>query len=247
MNYICTILKAILKIISYIIFTMHYLYGILYIKKYGGAGMGIDSNYFKSLLSSNKASKKQVAVYLDERKLERIDMLIKVFSSLSESKSFSRNMIIEEAVEKYLSESEDYLKSEHGIDIGELIEQEKSVNFDTVILSSIGTGFEDVFMGEKEEMCWYPCRISEPRQKQLKYISIYRGAPVSGITHYAEIKEFKYDPGKKCKVCYFNGEPRELPNKITLGGKDSCFFVGAKYTKLEQLLSSKTASELNFY
>jgi len=207
-------------------------------------------DYFKNLLMDSKMNKKQVAVYFDERKLERIDMLIKVFSSLSESKSFSRNMIVEDAVEKYLNESEEYLFKEHGIDLEKLIEEEKSLNYDTVVLSSSGTGFEEVFLGQDNdngEKCWYPCRISDARQTNLKYIAIYRGQPISAITHYAKINKIVFDHEKECKVCYFDGEPQELPNSIDLGCKDSCFFVGAKYTKLEHLLNAKTATDIIFY
>lgn len=209
-----------------------------------------DLTYFKSLLSSSKTNKKQVAVYFDDRKLERIDMLIKVFSSISESKSFSRNMIIDEAVEKYLLESENFLLKEHGISLDTLIEEEKSINYDTVILSSNGRGFEDVFLDENHingEKCWYPCRISDNRKTNLQYIAVYRGYPISAITHYAKIKSIVYDKKRDCKVCYFDGEPQELPNNIGLGNKDGCFFVGAKYTKLAHLLNAKTADDLNIY
>ena len=45
-----------------------------------------DVNYFNNLLRNSKASKKQVAVYLDDAKVERIDMVAKIFSSISDSK-----------------------------------------------------------------------------------------------------------------------------------------------------------------
>lgn len=198
--------------------------------------------YFKGLLKNKQ--KKQVAAYFDELTLERIDMLIKVFSSISDSKSFSRNMLIEEAMNKYLEESEKYLKEEYDIDIGVLIEEAQLEKYDTVILSSNGKGFENTFLGETEEKCWYPCRISDDREGNLQYITIYRGQPESAITHYAKIKKFEYSPEKGCKVCFFDGEPIPLPNKITLGNKDSCFFIGAKYTKLESLLNVEKADDI---
>lgn len=205
-----------------------------------------DTNYFKKLLKSGKATKKQVAVYLDDTKIEHIDKLIKVFSSLSDSKSFSRNSLIEEAIDKYIVESEKFLQVEHNIDISTLIEEERYEKYDTVILSATGRGFEETFLGETETKCWYPCRISDNREHNLKYIAVYRGQPVSAITHYAKIKEFKYDSKKECKVCYFDGDPIELPNKIVLGTKDTCFFIGAKYTTLESLLNATQADELTF-
>lgn len=206
----------------------------------------MDNDFFGNLLKSSKLSKKQIALYLDEATIEHIDMLTKLFSSISDSRSFSRNTLIEEAINKFLRESDQFLLDIHGIDVQAQIEEARSERYDTVIFSSKGSGFEETFMGENEPSCWYPCRISENRTHNLKYIAIYRGAPISAITHYAKIREFKFDQSKNCKVCYFDGSPIELPNKITLGNKESCFFLGTKYTSLESLLNSSKADELTF-
>lgn len=206
----------------------------------------MDKQYFDQLIKSKKQDKKQVALYLDEAKIEKIDLLIKLFSSLSDSKSFSRNMLIEEAIDKFIGESEEFLMSEHGINVEELLEENQAEKYDTVIFSSSGRGFEETFLGEEETACWYPCRVSENREKNLKYIAIYRGRPISAITHYAKIEKFIYDEEKGYKVCHFASQPIELPNKIKLGSKDSCFFIGAKYTSLESLLNATTADDVVF-
>ena len=85
----------------------------------------MEKNYFNNLLKSSKATKKQVALYLDESKVERIDMITKIFSSLSDSKNFSRNSLIEEAIDKFLEESEKFLHDEHGINVDALFRREK--------------------------------------------------------------------------------------------------------------------------
>jgi len=204
------------------------------------------ADYFNNLLKSTKSAKRQVALYLDDAKIERIDTISRIFSSISDSKGFSRNTLIEEAIDKFLKDSEAYLRDTQGIDVDALIEDSRWEKFDTVILSANGRGFEETFLGEKEPSCWYPCRISDARQDRLKYIAVYRGQPISAITHYAKIEKFEFDPKRGCKVCYFDGSPIQLPHKITLGKKDSCYFIGAKYTSLESLLSAKTADELEF-
>ena len=206
----------------------------------------MENCYFNNLLKNSKTAKKQIALYLDESKVERIDMVMKLFSSISDSKSFSRNTLIEEAIDKFLDESERFLLEEHGISVDALLEEARSEKYDTVIFSSSHRGFEETFLGENEAACWYPCKVSDTREHNLKYIAIYRGRPVSAITHYAKIKEFRYDPEKDCKVCYFDGTAIELPHKIKLGNKDSCFFVGTKYTSLESLLNATKAEEIVF-
>ena len=159
---------------------------------------------------------------------------------------FSRNTLIELAIDKFLADSETYLRETQGIDIDTLIEETRSKKFDTVVLSSTGRGFEETFLGEAESPCWYPCRISDIRERNLQYIAIYRGQPVSAITHYAKIKEFRYDPVKKCKVCYFEGDPIALPHEVVLGDRDACYFIGAKYTTLQNLLNVTKTDELTF-
>ena len=202
-------------------------------------------DYFSKLLKTSNSSKKQIAVYFDDATIERIDMTIKLFSAISEANSFSRNTLIEEAVNKFLDESEEYLEKEMGLSVREELEEAKQKN-NTVILSSVDRGFEETFMGEAELPCWYPCRCSTERIPSLKYIAIYRGAPVSSITHYAKIKEITYSKEKKCNVCYFEGGPIKLPHDIALGSKSGCFFRGAKYTSIESLLNATTADDIIF-
>lgn len=208
--------------------------------------MSPKSKEYFSMLLKNKAPKKQIAVYFDDATIERIDMTIKIFSTISESKSFSRNTLIEEAVNKFLDESEEFLIDEIGMSVNEEIAAAKLRKNDTVILSSSGQGFEETFMGEIESPCWYPCNFSAERLPNLKFIAIYRSAPVSAITHYAKIKRIEFSEEKNCNVCYFEGTPIELPNKINLGNKPGCFFRGPKYTSLDSLLNAKTADDITF-
>lgn len=203
-------------------------------------------NYFDNLLKNSKMPKKQIAVYLDDAKIERIDMVTKQFSSISDSKSFSRNTLIEEAIDKFLADSIEYLQETQKINIDALIEEAHLERFDTVVFSSRERGFEETFLGEREAPCWYPCRISPAREPRVKYIAIYRGQPVSAITHYAKIKEFQDDPERHEKVCIFDGAPKKLPHEIKLGSRSACYFQGTKYTSLESLLNAKKTDELTF-
>jgi len=75
-----------------------------------------NANYFKNLLKSGKPQKKQIAVYLDDETLDRMDKITKQFSEISGTKSFSRNSLIEEAINKYIEDSENFLRNELGDD-----------------------------------------------------------------------------------------------------------------------------------
>lgn len=206
-------------------------------------------DYFDKLVKNTEESaKKQVTIYLDDNKLEDLDKLILAFTEVSNSKSFSRNSLIEQAISKFINESKTYFKQKHGMDVDEMegdnvdIEDE---SYNLVILSSTGRGFEETFLGEKEAKCWYPCKIKEERIPKLKYIAIYRGLPISAITHYAKIKKIEYNQDKDAKVCYFDGEPIELPNKkIPLGKRKGYEFRRPNYITLERLLSARTADDI---
>lgn len=214
---------------------------------------GANMSYFNGLLKAKKVSKKQIAFYLEEEKIEQLDLLAKVFSSLGEAKSFSRNMLIETAIDKFLAESKEYLRSAQGIDFDTLSLEDfengeaNDAAFDTAVFSAREDGFRDTFLGEEEPSCWYPCRVSDSNIPRLKYIAIYREAPVSGITHYAKIKEIKYDPEKDCKVCYFDGAPVELPHTVTFNNTPTAYFHGGtKYTQLATLQNTQQADRSIF-
>ena len=205
------------------------------------------NEYFLNLLKSGKSTKKQVAVYLEDETVERIDATTKLFALAGGAKSFSRNALIEEAVLKFLKESEKFLLEEMDMSVDEEIKRQRLKKSDTVIMSAMGRGFEETFMGEKEvSPCWYPFNCSSERRQNLEYIAIYRGAPISAITHYAKIKEVRFSAEKDCDVCHLEGNPVELPVAIELGNKPACYFRGPKYTSLNSLLSASCAEDILF-
>lgn len=215
--------------------------------------MSVNKNYFNGLLKAKKSSKKQIAFYLDEDKIEQLDLLAKFFTSLGEAKNFSRNLLIETAIDKFLAESKEYLRNERGINLEELSPEDlkraepDEAAFDTAVFSTKEEGFRETFLGEAEPACWYPCRVSDNNIPHIKYIAIYREAPVSGITHYAKVKEIKYDEEKGCKVCYFDGDPVELPHTVTFRNTPTAYFHGGtKYTQLASLLDTPQADRSIF-
>ena len=69
---------------------------------------------------------------------------------------------------------------------------------DTIIVPAREDGFRDVFIGENS---WYAIRIAGGRIDDIKYIAAYQVAPVSAITHYAEVDKIEsYGESGKYKV-----------------------------------------------
>lgn len=205
----------------------------------------MNSNYKREieamLKESEESMKKQITISLEERTIDELDMISKKFGRINKKKSFSRNSLIESAVNLFIHESNEIIGN---YNISEDIDDyENEDEIDLVILSSkeVKGGFVDTFLGERK---WYPLRIKEENRSKVRYIAIYRGTPMSCITHYAEIEKIGYDSSVGEDVFFLKGEPTELPHKITLGNKCGYHFRAPRYLTLNKLLSAKTADDL---
>ena len=113
---------------------------------------------------------------------------------------------------------------------------------DTIVVPAKKEGFENVFIGEN---CWYSIRIRDERIPQIKYIAVYQVAPVSSITHLAEVEKIipsDKDP-KKYKVI-FKASAEEI-RSIPLGEKSK--IQGPAYCICDHLKTAKNIDELLNY
>ena len=60
-------------------------------------------------------------------------------------------------------------------------------DYDTVIVPAREDDFLKVFVGERR---WYPIRLSAESRERLKFVAAYRVAPISAVTHVADIRGF---------------------------------------------------------
>jgi hypothetical protein len=114
-------------------------------------------------------------------------------------------------------------------------------DLDTIVVPAKEDGFKEVFLGEK---CWYQIRISVAMLNKIKYIAAYQVAPVSAITHIAEVEKIeKYkDTGKY--ILYFKGAAKQI-NKIVLAGNAKGKAPQApRYTSYTKLLEAKTLDDI---
>jgi|LSQX01.2.fsa_nt_gb hypothetical protein len=112
---------------------------------------------------------------------------------------------------------------------------------DTIVVPAREEGFQEVFIGEK---CWYEIRISSAMLNKIKYIAAYQVAPVSAVTHIAEVERIeKYKDSNKY-IVYFKDDAQPI-KKIKLSGKGKGKAPQSpRYTSYAKLQEAKTISDL---
>ena len=111
---------------------------------------------------------------------------------------------------------------------------------DTIIVPAQVEGFVETFLGEH---CWYAVRISAGKLEDIKYIAGYQTAPVSAITHIAEVETIEaYGDGGKYKPI-FKAPAKEI-KPIPYGDVPMGMMLSPKYTNRETLSSAKTLADV---
>ncbi len=90
---------------------------------------------------------------------------------------------------------------------------ERKALCDTIIVPARKDGFDKVFIGENR---WYAISIGAAMKDKIKWIAAYQKAPISAITHLAQVKEIKsYKNSDKYEVV-FQGPVIELKSPLKL-------------------------------
>ena len=112
----------------------------------------------------------------------------------------------------------------------------------TVVVSARQDGFEQEFL---QNQCWYAIRIHASMLDRIKYIAAYQVAPVSAITHYAEVATIKKWNDTNKYILQFKGTARELTPAITLDkDKKGLAPQAPRYTAIDRLLKAKKLSDV---
>lgn len=112
---------------------------------------------------------------------------------------------------------------------------------DTIVVPAQEEGFKDTFLGEDR---WYAIRINTSMIDKIKYIAAYQVAPVSAITHYAEVSDIELWQETGKYVVNFKNKAVTLTNPVKLisNGKVKAL-QNSRYAVLEKIKSAKTLDE----
>lgn len=200
-----------------------------------------------ALRDKGEINKKAITINLNEQLIIKVDKIAKKFTDIAKNKVFSRNSIIESAIENYINEASSILENDYGIILDEfeiekeVKKEEEKGEFDTVVFPAHNDGFNETFLGEN---CWYAVRIREDKVPKLKYIAIYRSAPVSGITHVAEIENIQQYKDTNKKIIYFKDNAIKLDQPVGLGNSDANSMRSPRYTTIEKLKKANEVKDL---
>ncbi len=80
-------------------------------------------------------------------------------------------------------------------------------SIDTIVVPANKEGFEETFLGEN---CWYAIRISKSMIDKIKYIAGYQTAPISAITHLAEVSRIERYKETDKFIIYFKDRAKRI-------------------------------------
>jgi len=211
------------------------------------------------LFEAEENKRKNISVNLDEEQIKKADIVANILSDINKSRTFSRNSIIEMALEDYLEECSNVLWDKKKIDLErEIISHDiittsdkkqyeneyasLSTDFDLVTFPAHQINFEIYFLNQHR---WFEVRISNDKVDRLKYIALYVGKPTSGITHYGEIGQI-IDSGNNNnkKIIILSGPPIPIGRTIALGNTNSNAVRPPRYTTLKKLLNAHEIKDL---
>lgn len=185
---------------------------------------------------------KTLTISLDEARVRDLDLVARILAE-ERGKTFTRNKLIEQAIEGYLAEAFEKI-TDKGIDIEKYkntTTKSKCEFFNCVVYPAHDEGFIETFLNEGT---WYYVKINKDKIPKIKYVAIYRNFPTSGITHYAKVKEYEYVEEQQGYRIIFDGDVIELDNFIPLGNVNAASTRAPRYTTLTKLLSASEYKDL---
>ena len=114
-------------------------------------------------------------------------------------------------------------------------------DIDTIVVPAQEEGFQSAFI---ESNAWWQIRISVSMLDKIKYIAAYRTAPVSAITHVAEVDRIERYKDTNKYILYFKESAKAIPYIELDKDKKGVAPQASRYTNYARLMSATKLSEV---
>ena len=114
-------------------------------------------------------------------------------------------------------------------------------DIDTIVVPAQEEGFQSAFI---ESNAWWQIRISVSMLDKIKYIAAYRTAPVSAITHIAEVDRIERYKDTNKYILYFKEPAKEITHIELDKDKKGVAPQASRYTNYARLMSATKLSEV---
>ncbi len=217
-------------------------------------------NVIKEMLQSRESEWRKCEDFARKNGYDNVDYLLE--SIIQKNNSFNALLIIDELGEeletvlisrfkfpvevitlKRYKNQNDKVLYEFTPFLNEIIDDTKKFNIsdiDTIVIPAREDGFNDVFINEN---CWYAIRLNSSMIPKIKYIAAYQVAPISAITHIAEVKSIEQWKDTNKYILHFT-EPAEKIQKVPLGNAKGKAPQSPRYSSKKRILNATTLDNI---
>jgi len=121
-------------------------------------------------------------------------------------------------------------------DVTEDTEHVDVSELDTIVVPAREDGFQAVFLGEN---AWHAIRINSSMIPKIKYIAAYQVAPISGITHIAEVKSIEQYKETNKYIVHFTDKAEKI-KKVPIGKIKGKAPQSARYSSRTRILKANS-------
>lgn len=213
-------------------------------------------NIIKKMLYKRATEWKKCEEFAKQNGYENVDYLLE--SIIHKKNSFNALLIIDElgeeletvlisrfkfpveviTLKRYKNQNNEVLYDFKPF-LNEVTEDSKEVDIsdiDTIVIPAREDGFKEQFIGNN---CWYAIRLNSSMIPKIKYIAAYQVAPISAITHIANVKLIEQWKDTNKYILYFT-EAAEKIKKVPLGKIKGKAPQSPRYSSKEKILSAKS-------
>lgn len=176
------------------------------------------------------------AIVIIDKSSEELENVLSQLTMDADIIEFQTFVSDDERIHKFIPFNEEIRDIEESDKKGIRIEE-----LDTIVVPAQAEGFQTVFI---ETNSWYSIRISSSMLNRIKYIAAYQVAPISAITHVAEVAKIEKYKDTNKYIVYFKYQAIEISHVRLDTKKKGTAPQAPRYTTYKKLMKAKYLSDV---